>query len=136
MDSNRPASKEPRYEASVSPPDERVDRPEWVPQWTVRGVAPATRQAAIKAAQHVGMNLGRWIDMVLHEAAVKTQGQGSRRAWVPQWTVRGVAPETRQAVTRAAQREGMSQGCWVDKILREAMAETSDASLPGIHEKI
>lgn len=129
MDDKRPANKEPRYEASAPPSHERVSRPEWVPQWLVRGVAPETRQAAARAARRAGMSLGGWVDKVLREAAAKTQGRGSRPAWTPSSMIGGVTPETRQAATKAAQREGMSQGRWIDQVLREAAAETLNAPL-------
>ena len=135
MDNKRPASKEPRYETSA-PPTERVTRPEWVPHWSVRGVARETRRAATKAAQRAGMNLGDWVEKVLREAAAKTEGRSTRPPWIAPWDIRGVSPVTRQAATKAAQREGMSQGRWIDKILREATAEASDAPLSGAPDKL
>lgn len=40
------------------------------------------------------------------------------------WTVRGVAPETREAAKVAARRAGMTAGAWIDQALRKAAVET------------
>lgn len=38
----------------------------------------------------------------------------------PQWTLKGVSPETRTAATKAAKSAGMTLGGWIDQVLREA----------------
>lgn len=48
------------------------------------------------------------------------------------WQVKGVTPETREAVNRAARKSGKTIGQWVDETLhREAVAElTGKDNLP------
>jgi len=41
----------------------------------------------------------------------------------PQWTVKGVAPETRAAVTEAARKADMPIGKWIDRALLKAATE-------------
>lgn len=48
----------------------------------------------------------------------------------PQWTLKGVSPETRTAATKAAKRAGMTLGAWVDKTLREAAVIALKANPP------
>ena len=48
----------------------------------------------------------------------------SKRDARPQWTLKGVSLETRQAVTKAAKRDNMKLGEWVDRALRDKATET------------
>lgn len=45
------------------------------------------------------------------------------RASGTQWTLRGISPEVREAITQAAKEDGVTTGTWVDQALREAWAE-------------
>lgn len=48
------------------------------------------------------------------------------------WTVRGVSPETRSAVSVAARRAGMSVGEWTTRAVMEAIAaQTSTRNVPS-----
>lgn len=54
--------------------------------------------------------------------------KGAKRDTRPQWTIKGVSPETRAAVTKAAKRDGMKVGAWIDQKLRDAAMETLQGS--------
>jgi KaiC/GvpD/RAD55 family RecA-like ATPase len=54
----------------------------------------------------------------------KSTPSSARRDTRPQWTIKGVSPETRAAVTKAARRDGMKVGAWIDEKLRAAATET------------
>jgi len=47
------------------------------------------------------------------------------------WTVRGVTPETREAAKKAARREGVPMGAWIDATLRLAATDTLKDNLPA-----
>lgn len=51
------------------------------------------------------------------------------------WTIKGIAVETRTAAKKAARREGMTLGAWVDRTLRESantvLTGKSDVALPN-----
>ncbi len=44
------------------------------------------------------------------------------RSAADQWTLRGVSPETREAVALAAREDGMTIGAWVDEVLQEVLS--------------
>jgi hypothetical protein len=46
------------------------------------------------------------------------------------WTLTGVSPKTRTAVQKAAHKEGLSIGAWVDKTLHAAATETLKGGSP------
>lgn len=50
------------------------------------------------------------------------------------WTVRGVAPETRAAAKKAANRAGKTLGEWVDDTLRRAATEKLTEGPPAVRE--
>jgi hypothetical protein len=51
----------------------------------------------------------------------------------PTWTLRGIDPETRTAVTKAARRAGEGVGEWCNRALRDAATEQlKDAPPPAI----
>ena len=51
----------------------------------------------------------------------------------PTWTLRGIAPETRNAVGMAARRAGLGVGEWCDRTLRDAATEAlKEAPPPAI----
>jgi len=49
------------------------------------------------------------------------------------WQVKGVEPETREAVKQAARRKGMTIGAWVNDTLHKAAVEdiTGQSTLPA-----
>lgn len=49
------------------------------------------------------------------------------------WQVKGVVPETREAVKQAARRKGMTIGAWVNDTLHKAAVEdiTGQSTLPA-----
>jgi len=47
------------------------------------------------------------------------------------WTVRGVTPETREAVKKAARRSGMTMGAWLEENLRLAATDGLKRTLPA-----
>ena len=47
------------------------------------------------------------------------------------WTVRGVTPETRAAVKKAARRSGMTMGAWLEENLRLAATDGLKQTLPA-----
>jgi localization factor PodJL len=50
----------------------------------------------------------------------------------PVWTLKGISPETREAVKVAARRSGKTMSAWVEDTLRRAATETIKAPpLPG-----
>lgn len=61
------------------------------------------------------------------EAARPPKGSDRSRA-SPQWTVRGVAPETRELAVAAAKRAGRPLGEWLDEAIRRNAAEPSPRS--------
>lgn len=47
------------------------------------------------------------------------------------WSVKGVSPETREAVKKAARRANKTIGDWVDEALRLAATESLKTQLPA-----
>ena len=47
------------------------------------------------------------------------------------WTIRGVSPETRTAVKKAARRAGQTIGEWMDETLREVATNGLQRNLPA-----
>ena len=47
------------------------------------------------------------------------------------WTIRGVSPETRTAVKKAARRAGQTIGEWMDETLREVATDGLQRNLPA-----
>lgn len=47
------------------------------------------------------------------------------------WSVKGVSPETREAVKKAARRSGQSIGEWMDENLRIAATDGLKGNLPA-----
>jgi len=47
------------------------------------------------------------------------------------WTIRGVTPETRSAVKKAARRSGMTMGAWLEENLRLAATDGLKQTLPA-----
>lgn len=47
------------------------------------------------------------------------------------WTVRGVTPETRAAVKKAARKAGVPMGAWIDEHLRLAATDGLKHALPA-----
>lgn len=53
------------------------------------------------------------------------------------WTIKGVENETRQKVTKAAKRAGMTIGAYVDRVLLEsATADLKGSQLPARPEDV
>ena len=47
------------------------------------------------------------------------------------WTIRGISPETRAAVKKAARRSGVPMGAWIDEQLRLAATDGLQNNLPA-----
>lgn len=47
------------------------------------------------------------------------------------WTVRGVTPETRAAVKKAARKAGVPMGAWIEENLRLAATDGLKQTLPA-----
>jgi hypothetical protein len=50
---------------------------------------------------------------------------------VAPWTIKAVATKTREAVTNAARREGLTVGQWLERRVAEWEAEGSPIAVPG-----
>jgi len=48
------------------------------------------------------------------------------------WTIRGISPETRSAVKKAAAKDGLTISDWVDRILQRAAADSLKGGTPGL----
>lgn len=64
---------------------------------------------------------------------MKTKKKSSSAKAPPAWQVKGVEPETREAVKQAARRKGMTIGAWVNDTLHKAAVEdiTGQSTLPA-----
>lgn len=64
---------------------------------------------------------------------MKTKNKSSSAKAPPAWQVKGVEPETREAVKQAARRKGMTIGAWVNDTLHKAAVEdiTGQSNLPA-----
>lgn len=64
---------------------------------------------------------------------MKTKPKTSNAKAPPAWQVKGVKPETREAVKQAARRKGKTIGAWVNDTLHKAAVEdiTGQSSLPA-----
>jgi len=64
---------------------------------------------------------------------MKTKPKTSNAKAPPAWQVKGVEPETREAVKQAARRKGMTIGAWVNDTLHKAAVEdiTGQSNLPA-----
>lgn len=64
---------------------------------------------------------------------MKTKNKSSSAKAPPAWQVKGVEPETREAVKQAARRKGMTIGAWVNDTLHKAAVEdiTGQSTLPA-----
>jgi len=64
---------------------------------------------------------------------MKTKPKTSNAKARPAWQVKGVEPETREAVKQAARRKGMTIGAWVNDTLHKAAVEdiTGQSTLPA-----
>lgn len=63
----------------------------------------------------------------------KTKTRKTKNPTNATWTVRGVTPETREAVKQAARRSGKSMGSWLNDTLHKAAVEdiTGQSTLPA-----
>ena len=55
----------------------------------------------------------------------------TRKTTTDPWTVRGVSPETREAVKKAARRSGVTMGAWLEENLRLAATDGLKQTLPA-----
>ena len=64
---------------------------------------------------------------------MKTKPKTSNAKAPPAWQVKGVEPETREAVKQAARRKGKTIGAWVNDTLHKAAVEdiTGQSTLPA-----
>jgi hypothetical protein len=64
---------------------------------------------------------------------MKTKHKTSNAKTPSSWQVKGVEPETREAVKQAARRKGMTIGAWVNDTLHKAAVEdiTGQSTLPA-----
>jgi len=61
----------------------------------------------------------------------KARRSKTKKPLTDTWTVRGVSPETREAVKKAARRSGMTMGAWLEENLRLAATDGLKQSLPA-----
>jgi hypothetical protein len=62
--------------------DERADQSDQIKPWTVKGIAPEDRNAAISAADRAGMKIGEWLSRAIR-AQAQADFQVSRTPPIP-----------------------------------------------------